>query len=354
MEPFDDIAIPIAWPEKTAYGDESWMAFLKKCGIVKNLNFKVGHAAILLVEKKSGYVRYFDFGRYIAPRGYGRARSKDFDPRLEMNTRAVFGSTFEIVNLKEILEELTGKQKATHGGGRLLFVVCQRISFKKAMTYAASLVEKGPILYGALAANNNSCSRYVAQILASGMRASDKRIRRIFYPECLKASPTSNVVNASDDGNIGCYQDGKLSWFRMARRASLRFQWSLITENLYSKKAQLLGRDDCPGFITEPKRPSFLPAEAQWLGGIGEGVWLLLIEQTEAYCVVCYGADGQIIYSMQTICTDNFDIKLPYSFTMQFSGNFFVIRQREKNYTFKKVSQNKINNNNKTILAQHN
>lgn len=354
MESFDDIAIPIAWPEKTAYGDEFWMAFLKKCGIVKNLNFKVGHAAILLIEKKSGCVRYFDFGRYIAPRGYGRARSKDFDPRLEMNTRAVFGSAFAITNLKQILEELTGKEKATHGGGKLLFVVCQRINFKKAMAYAANLVEKGPILYGALATNNNSCSRYVAQILASGMRASDKRIRKIFYPECLKASPTSNVVNASDDGNIGCYQDQQLSWFRMERRASLRFQWRLIAENLYSKKAQLLDRDDCLGFITEPKRPSFLPAEAQWLGGIGEGVWLAIFKQLEAYYIVCYGADAQIIYSIQTICADNFDIKLPYYFTMQFSGNFFIIRQNEKDYTFKKVRENKNSNNIKTILAQHN
>src|SRR5690606_41788738 len=87
------LAIPWAWPDKTAYGDEKWMRWLKRFGIVKNLNFKVGHAAILLIDRQSGEVAYFDFGRYVAPRGYGRARSKVFDPRLELYTLAKFSDS---------------------------------------------------------------------------------------------------------------------------------------------------------------------------------------------------------------------------------------------------------------------
>jgi len=50
MHQYNDLAIPIAWPDQTARGDELWMAALKKLGVVKNLNFKVGHAAIVLIE----------------------------------------------------------------------------------------------------------------------------------------------------------------------------------------------------------------------------------------------------------------------------------------------------------------
>ncbi|SJN26730.1 hypothetical protein FM107_05040 [Sphingobacterium sp. JB170] len=48
-------------PDETALGDEKWMAFFKQIGIVKNLHFKVGHAAILLIERNSGKILYYDF-----------------------------------------------------------------------------------------------------------------------------------------------------------------------------------------------------------------------------------------------------------------------------------------------------
>lgn len=69
MDRYADIAISIAWPDQTARGDERWMSLLKRIGIVKNLNFRVGHAAIVLIERNTGQLRYFDFGRYITPRG---------------------------------------------------------------------------------------------------------------------------------------------------------------------------------------------------------------------------------------------------------------------------------------------
>src|SRR5690606_6246305 len=116
MYTFNDIAIPISWPDKTALGDEKWMAFLKQIGLVKNLHFKVGHAALLLIERNSGAIRYFDFGRYLTPRGYGRARSALFDPRLEIFTKALITPRGEIQNLEEILTELCEKEEATQGG----------------------------------------------------------------------------------------------------------------------------------------------------------------------------------------------------------------------------------------------
>src|SRR5690606_36250522 len=150
------------------------------------LNFKVGHAAIVLVRRQDGECRYFDFGRYITPRGYGRARSAQFDPRLRLETTAAFGDSGELVNFDELLNELEQKSDATHGAGRLLCSVAPEISFLTASAFAEAMVNQGPVLYGAIAPENNSCSRYVAQILVSGMIKGDQRIRKILYPESLK------------------------------------------------------------------------------------------------------------------------------------------------------------------------
>ena len=51
---------------------------------------RVGHAAICLINPQTHEVLYYDFGRYITPRGYGRARNKYTDPLLELKTKATF------------------------------------------------------------------------------------------------------------------------------------------------------------------------------------------------------------------------------------------------------------------------
>ena len=65
-----DTAIVIAWPQCTARADESLAIFLRKTGLVKNLNMRVGHAAICLINPQTKEVLYYDFGRYVTPRGY--------------------------------------------------------------------------------------------------------------------------------------------------------------------------------------------------------------------------------------------------------------------------------------------
>ncbi|NGF57924.1 hypothetical protein G5B00_15500 [Parapedobacter sp. SGR-10] len=338
MELYTDIAIPISWPDMTALGDEKWMTVLKKIKVVKNLNFKIGHAAILLVERSSGTVSYFDFGRYLSPRGYGRARSADFDQRLTIRTKAICDSK-GIANLKEILEELSAKEQATHGGGRLLFSIAREICYKKGMAYANEIVKKGPILYGALARNNNSCSRYVAQILAKSMRHKDNRIRNILYPECLKASPTSNVVNASSNKKIYCYDKNKLQEWKLNRWESLKFQISLLKENFCTKDATKLKDDSLPGLMQEPLPPASVPTSAQWMGGIGEGAWFnIRHSHDQVHEIFKFDITGKIEYIVQTKCVQHFDIKSPYLFTYDFGHHFYNILQNDHIYLFKSLA----------------
>ena len=86
---YKDFIIPLAWPEapvRTAGGP--YDKFLEKFSIYRNGYYKAGHAAFLLINHKNGDVDYFDFGRYISPSKYGRARSKETDPEVAFKIKA--------------------------------------------------------------------------------------------------------------------------------------------------------------------------------------------------------------------------------------------------------------------------
>ncbi len=328
---FNDYAIVIAWPDQTARGDEAWMALLKRAGIVKNLNFKIGHAAIVLVNHYTGALSYYDFGRYITPRGYGRVRSAGTDPRLTLHTRAVLSKTGEISNLAAIAAELKSKEEATHGGGRMFFSVIDRLSCSMGAAFAASLIREGVVRYGALAPGNSSCSRFVAQTLLVALQIRHPSRKFLLFPETIKASPMSNVVNASLKRQIYCYDQGELRQWSMNRFRSLLFQTRLLTENLRHASAANLPDDSYPGSLEEPVRPAHLPTQAQWLGGIGEGAWFSLTRHSEqVYLITRYNSCGLVDYEVAGTADRSFFVDLPYAFTYYCRADKHQILQNDR------------------------
>ncbi|WP_454880929.1 DUF6695 family protein [Sphingobacterium detergens] len=269
---YNDIALILTWPTTTIRGDEKWMMFFKKIGIVKNLNFKVGHTGIVLIERKTGEMLYYDFGRYITPRGYGRARSKFSDPRLDISLKATFRER-HIDNIGEIVEQLEILKPAFNGEGILYFSIAHNINFTLAKTYGDECVHQGSYPYGAVSPSNNNCSRFITRML----RCSSKRYNwrhSINLPETVKASPISNVVNVAPDRMIYSYTRGQgLKHFKMNRLQSLIFFLKNLGDNVKLKQAKLLPRDDAIGSMTVSFRPATVPHNAQYLGGVGEGAW---------------------------------------------------------------------------------
>lgn len=332
LEENRDLALVMAWPDQTARGDERWMALFKQLGIVKNLNFKVGHAAIVLIDSQTGSLAYFDFGRYITPRGYGRARSVDSDPRLALYTHAVIDKSGNINNLKTILDELHQMEDATHGNGRLFFSITEGLSYAAAGQFAQHVVDQGPVKYGAIASGNNSCSRFVAQVLLAGFPSQHPVRRWIGLPESIKPSPMSNVVNASPGRTVHCYHNGLLQSFRMNRWQSLSFQLDQLAPNFSTIKSTCLPCDSQPGSIAEPQKPATVPAAAQWLGGIGEGAWFVLERDVNENrpVVVKYAANGHEEYRIA--CSGNHSINpdMPYQFTYHCHYRRHTVRQYGK------------------------
>ncbi len=310
---YNDLAIILSWPDATIRGDERWMMFFRKIGLVKNLNFRIGHTGVILVENNSGALYYYDFGRYIAPRGLGRARSPFSDPRLRIRSRAQINDKNEIENLEEIAWELEGMQAATQGEGRLFFSVANGLNFTKAKAFADRIVEQGSHPYGAFARGNNNCSRFITRLLIHASRKYHF-FHGLRLPESVKSSPLSNVVNTQPDRMIYTFSpELGLIRARMNRISSFLFTIRQLKDNFSTRNAALLPDDRIVRSLYPPKRPASVPEGAQWLGGVGEGAWYVITpsELSAQFDVARYTEWGELEYHLPFVSQQEIDSSLP-------------------------------------------
>lgn len=189
-------AIVIAWPETLCKQAGAWYdGLMELLGFSKNNYYKVGHAAIVLVETKTGACHYFDFGRYHAPFQHGRVRSAVTDHDLEIKTKAVITGNNQIDNYIEILSELF-LNPSCHGSGALNASYC-KINFEKAFMHAKCMQEQSPIPYGPFKVGGTNCSRFVNTVTLAG---KPKLIYNLLlrYPKTLSPMPMGNVKALSN------------------------------------------------------------------------------------------------------------------------------------------------------------
>lgn len=290
------------------------MMFFKKIGIVKNLNFKVGHTGIVIINHHSGEMLFYDFGRYITPRGFGRARSKFSDPLLEIKTQAKINDN-KIQNLDEIVIHFEELKPFMYGEGKLYFSIVEGINFEKAKQYGDDCVIQGTYPYGAVARNNNNCSRFITRMLL-------KSAQRFHFwhslnlPETIKSSPVSNLVNASNQRMIYSYiQDEGLKQFKMNRWQSLWFLIKQLGDNVKRKKADLLPTDQIIGAIKFNSKPITVPKNAMYLGGVGDGAWYSVAydDNTQLFTIKRFTSYGRLEYVVQGMTSAPFNPKEPWT-----------------------------------------
>lgn len=311
-----DIAIILTWPDATIRGDEQWMMFFKKIGLVKNLNFKVGHTGVIIIDHQSGEMFFYDFGRYIAPRGHGRARSKFSDPMLDITVRARINNG-EIENLDEVITYLEKLKPAMYGEGKLFFSIVQGIDFQKAKKYGDDCVAQGTFPYGAVARNNNNCSRFITRML---MKSSPTFHfwHGINLPETIKSSPVSNLVNTSKNRIFYSYtpQEG-IKPFKMNRWQSFWFLIKQLGDNVKQHKADLLPTDQIIGAVNYRSKPISIPKNANYLGGVGDGAWYTAVydEGNMQFTIKRFTSAGQLEYAVLGTPPDNFNPNDPWTVT---------------------------------------
>jgi len=332
-----DTAIVIAWPQCTARADESLAIFLRKAGLVKNLNFRVGHAAICLINPQTNEVLYYDFGRYITPRGYGRARSKYTDPQLALEIKAEFNDERDLLNVAEIAAELDSKSKYTHGIGPLVFSVSKTINFIKAKAYADDMVMKGYFEYNGLYKSASNCARYVTETMKAANEDGTVGTK-LKYPLTVRPTPLFNVVAAKTQDTIYSFEGGTLQFLEKSRRHSISDLSAGLLENAFTKYSDTRPDDSIHGDIDEPDRPKNLPSSAQWLGGLGEGAWFDISEvDGHTFKGKKFDKTGQLEH--QALYTNN-EIDVPVNPKITYASHygFFSIEHDEVVHRFYRKS----------------
>ena len=185
------IAIALAWPETLCKQSGAWYdPILYTLGFTHNHYYKVGHAAVVLINKEDGKCCYFDFGRYHAPFGYGRVRDAETDHDLEIYTKAIVDENGNLKNYKNILAELI-LNPSCHGDGDLHASHCE-VDFIKAFNKAKQLQEKSPLPYGPFVQNGTNCSRFVNTVILSG-KPKLKFQLQLIAPVTFTPTPITNV-----------------------------------------------------------------------------------------------------------------------------------------------------------------
>lgn len=264
----DGYLISLAWPETFCKQAGGWYdPLLNWMRISKHNYYKVGHAAVALVCPSSGEVHYFDFGRYHAPFGHGRVRSKHTDHELQMTVKGQFDSAGNLTNYEEILHELANKE-ACHGSGTL-HAGLLKVHFRNAFDKANAMQAESPIPYGPLLPNGTNCSRFVRSVMKAGVRSSLKKIQ-LHLPLTVSPTPVSNVKVSKEIKQVKPINVGT------------PFCPTLKTQDFLN------------GTLPEPPKPEHLPSSVQWLSGEGAGSWFHLEAHPLGIAVKRYDAAGTL------------------------------------------------------------
>jgi hypothetical protein len=254
--------VVLAYPDTFVKMSEEWICrFLPLVGLGTKEYIKAGHAALVLIENSSGKAHYYDFGRYITPKGYGRVRSAKTDVELEIPFIMQLDSQMNLENLNELLFWLEAYPHKTHGEGRLLASVCDMVDFEKAKSYTDTLQNNGSIPYGAFDKNGSNCARFVTETILAG--TSEKKIHRaLAFNKKFTPSTVGNVEKAASFGQVYEVFEGSIKPFKGSA-----FKENL--KNYFHKKKS-----------TDAEKATFFEAHKslQKLDGIGSSAYFKLVK----------------------------------------------------------------------------
>ncbi|MCU4173672.1 DUF6695 family protein [Carboxylicivirga sp. N1Y90] len=307
-------AIAIAWPETFCKQPGYWYDnFCNAIGLSKNHYYKVGHAALVLINGETKTCHYFDFGRYHTPFQHGRVRGELTDHKLKMSTRAIPSVDGKSIrNFEEILTELQHNAEC-HGEGAIHASYCS-ISFESGLKKVKQMQAKGPIPYGPFKYGGSNCSRFVQSAILAGKPNSSLRLK-LKYAVYLTPTPLNNV-NALHDKKV------------LPKLLKTQAFCPVPIKDKTLLKQTLI----------EPTKPNNIPTNSQWLSGEGAGSWFALKSVNGEYHIIRFSPDGQLecdgFFEIKNGA--KFDLNKPYQFVHLSHCQTVKIKQSDKLITFER------------------
>jgi len=287
--------IALAWPETYCKQAGSWYdPIMNFFNINTNFHYKVGHAAVILVDGRNGNSHYFDFGRYHAPFGYGRVRNKETDRDLTIHSKARISESGLIKNLNEILFEIY-HNPSCHGSGPV-HMSCISINFDLAYKTALNMQKRNPWKYGPFIRKGTNCSRFVCSIILSG-KPSLKNALKLRLPLTISPTPVGNVDSL-----------GKRTIYQPERDDP--------SIKMAAAKPPLLSPANLNQTLQIPFKEPSVPSNVQWLAGEGAGSWFNIEHANSGFKVNRYSESGKLECSGIFSKPVHFDLDLtkPYKF----------------------------------------
>lgn len=255
--------IVLAYPDTFVTMSDEWICkLLPLVGLGTKDYIKAGHAALILIENSTRVARYFDFGRYVTPKGYGRVRGANTDAELEIPFKAEMDAEGRLQNINDFLLWLDKHPEKTHGEGRLLASVCDAINFEQAESFVKNLQSRGSVPYGAFDKTGSNCSRFVTDTIINA--TSERKI--------VKALNFNKKFTPSTVGNVEKAALGMV--YEVLGGAINQFGGSAFKENL----TNYFHRRQDKNLEIEEKEGR-LPSTAQELSGIGSKAWFELVDE---------------------------------------------------------------------------
>ncbi|MEO9570404.1 MAG: DUF6695 family protein [Polaribacter sp.] len=328
MQNSDGIIIILSYPDtvvRPAYWEKSSKIW-PKIGIGGKHAVQAGHAALLLIEKGNSEINYFDFGRYITTYGNGRVRCKETDPDVKVGIKAKFKNG-ELNNLKEILFWIEKHPEKTHGDGRLVASINDKIDFNKAKNYIYQLIHNKEIPYGAFIKNGTNCARFVTDTIISSTtnHKIDKQLKQsnLFTP-----SPIGNVIKGNTTNKIFSIFKQQLVEYK---NRSITKEYKASFFKSFKGEPNLIGTE-------KPDLKTFKLKKGTWLGGIGSGAWFNIEEKIDDnfYKISRYNSFGvkdfETLFTIDKTC---FNHQKEYQFIHPTNCKEVIIQQNSTIYTLK-------------------
>ncbi|MGY5351905.1 DUF6695 family protein [Wenyingzhuangia sp. IMCC45533] len=331
MRVADGVIVVLSYPDTvvrpayTEFSSKIWPFF----GVGGKDAVQAGHAALLLINKQSRSVDYYDFGRYITSFGYGRVRSKDTDVELQIPLKAVFEEG-KLQNIDELLLWLDAHPEKTHGEGRLVASVNYSINYHKALKYIDSLIQQKEIPYGAFVKRGSNCARFVTDTVINSCQEKSVRTKlkasNLFTP-----SPIGNAIKGTDKDEVFVIENQIITQYH---NRSILKEYAACFFKKIDIEVNKVGTE-------LPNKDLFNLNKGTWLGGIGSGAWFRVESflGNNNYEIARYTAQGNNDFKgVFKLETPGFSPDSPYTFLHPSNCQEAYIAQGDEFYEFKRTS----------------
>lgn len=325
------IILTLAYPETIVMVADEWYSpFLRFFGIGKKDYLRAGHAALVLINKKTGVLEYHDFGRYITPEPMGRVRGSDTDNELHFPIKAIVKND-GIANLEDILKFLATQPKLTHGDGKLVASVCNKIDYNKALKHITKMQNKHFIRYAAFIKDACNCARFVTDSLIASV--TDLKMKNALQKsKWFTPSTVGNVVLADTENYVyEVSESGVICKFEGSQKSE---NIRCFLDKLKNHKVNLVG-------TLKPKPVNGVHDNAQWLSGIAAGAWFEL-HKTDKFNIYRFrrispygNIDVDDFFEAES-STFNFDLN--YEFVHYSNCKFFNVQQNGTVFKFNRIT----------------